>query len=80
MEQIHAECGHLPAAIIGNKTDLADRRRVSFKRASRLAEQLRLPYYETSIDGPSLDSAIEYLAAAIKDVWNLDAVEGGMRK
>lgn len=81
MEPIHTELGRLPATLVGNKTDLTARRRVPFEDAQNLAEQYSIPYYETSArDGPFLDTPIQHLAVAVKEVWDLDHQKGGNSK
>ncbi|VDD95844.1 unnamed protein product [Enterobius vermicularis] len=46
--KIHAYCEEPDIIICGNKADLENRRQVSTARARQLAEQLGLPYFETS--------------------------------
>ncbi|KAM3720782.1 Ras-related protein [Dirofilaria immitis] len=46
--KIHAYCETPDIIICGNKSDLENRRQVSTARAKQLADQLGLPYFETS--------------------------------
>ena len=46
--QIHAYCEQPDIILCGNKADLENRRQVSTARAKQLADQLGLPYFETS--------------------------------
>ncbi|KHJ95757.1 Ras family protein, partial [Oesophagostomum dentatum] len=45
---VHAYCEAPDIIICGNKADLENRRQVSTARAKQLADQLGLPYFETS--------------------------------
>nr|CAD2194476.1 unnamed protein product [Meloidogyne enterolobii] len=46
--KIHAYCETPDIILCGNKSDLENRRQVSTARAKQLADQLGLPYFETS--------------------------------
>uniref|UniRef100_A0A914EP74 Uncharacterized protein n=1 Tax=Acrobeloides nanus TaxID=290746 RepID=A0A914EP74_9BILA len=46
--KIHAYCEAPDIILCGNKADLENRRQVSTARAKQLADQLGLPYFETS--------------------------------
>ncbi|EFO95770.1 hypothetical protein GCK72_003563 [Caenorhabditis remanei] len=46
--KVHAYCEQPDIIICGNKADLENRRQVSTARAKQLADQLGLPYFETS--------------------------------
>ncbi|KJH42041.1 Ras family protein [Dictyocaulus viviparus] len=46
--KVHAYCEAPDIIICGNKADLENRRQVSTARARHLADQLGLPYFETS--------------------------------
>jgi len=46
--KIHAYCETPDIILCGNKADLENRRQVSTARAKQLADQLGLPYFETS--------------------------------
>ncbi|ETN80992.1 Ras family protein, partial [Necator americanus] len=46
--KVHAYCEAPDIIICGNKADLENRRQVSTARAKQLADQLGLPYFETS--------------------------------
>uniref|UniRef100_A0A1I8BPV7 Ras family protein n=1 Tax=Meloidogyne hapla TaxID=6305 RepID=A0A1I8BPV7_MELHA len=46
--KIHAYCEAPDIILCGNKSDLENRRQVSTARAKQLADQLGLPYFETS--------------------------------
>ena len=39
---------NIPFLLVGNKTDLEDKRQVSVQEAQRRAEQWKVPYIETS--------------------------------
>lgn len=39
---------NIPFLLVGNKTDLEDKRQVSVQEAQRRAEQWKVPYVETS--------------------------------
>ena len=67
IEKIHQHAlSGLPIVLIGNKSDLIDRRQVSYKQAIGLARQLNIPYIETSaLNGSNIEQAFEILVKRI---------------
>ncbi|CEF68299.1 EG:80H7.4 protein [Strongyloides ratti] len=60
--KIHAYCETPDIILCGNKADLENRRQVSTARAKQLADQLNLPYFETSSSmATNVDKAVECL-------------------
>ena len=61
-------CGdNVSILIVGNKSDLADRREVSYEEASSFAEELQIEYIETSAkNATNIDEAFHRMAKTIK--------------
>ncbi|VDN50278.1 unnamed protein product [Dracunculus medinensis] len=60
--KVHAYCETPDIIICGNKSDLENRRQVSTTRAKQLADQLGLPYFETSAcTSTNVEKAVECL-------------------
>jgi len=72
-----------PTLLVANKVDLVDERRISETRCKQLAEELNLPYIETSAKDPpvNVDAAFHELVRIVKsypsDEDNANEKSGG---
>lgn len=59
--------------LIGNKSDLSDKRQVSYEEGSQLAQQLNIKFIETSAkNSNNIDSAFESMALdVLKRISNI---------
>lgn len=63
-------CGEVPCFLVGNKTDLADDRRISQDVGSELASKLGLEFFETSAKtGERVDDIFELMAKKLYKVY-----------
>lgn len=61
----HADA-NIVKALVGNKIDLADSRMVSYEEAKTLAEQNRMPYFETSAKlNKNVDELIHHMMESV---------------
>ena len=67
----------LPGLILGNKNDLVDQRKVNENEIKKLAEQLKLGYFETSaLTGDKVHEAFLKFAAVLYEQSRLKAMAG----
>jgi small GTP-binding protein len=59
-------CGNVNKYLIGNKSDLTDKRQVTFEEGLALAEELKCPYLETSaLNGSNVEDAFSLVACKL---------------
>lgn len=64
-------------ALVGNKIDLEDQRQVSFEEAKLLADQNKMPYFETSAKlNANIDELISHLMAQVYNKMFAPGAEG----
>ncbi|XP_071360418.1 intraflagellar transport protein 27 homolog [Trachinotus anak] len=72
LERVRARCQglHVPGVLVGNKSDLSDRREVQASEAQEWAQSQGLEYYETSVrDMENCDAPLLSLARAFHSLY-----------
>ena len=73
---------HLAAVLIGNKTDLPEeQRQVTTAEGEELAQQLRIPFFETSaLNGSNVEKAFVLITTRIKATVDMRGLSGVSHK
>ncbi|NHI91990.1 MAG: GTP-binding protein [Candidatus Lokiarchaeota archaeon] len=66
LENLRNYCGDIPCILMGNKTDMADKREVQPEDGKKYADEKKLPFLETSASsGMNVEDAFKKLSDLI---------------